>query len=229
MQNSYPLSRNTPLFLNNLKNYFQKILLIVCLLCGILNAEGMALSSKDSQWQGYFGVEGGVGAMSFFPAFLASFNGSIIRFNHSTFDWAYGGSVLGGWQKYTSDKVGMRHTLGFRVFVDPNTQALTKDKDKGKTTAEFSLYYALDGMFDFVKTDEDHRFGMTFGIGLDFVYSRVGQNDGGAWALGTIRMGLYTQFDNSILDLTLKLPAIGGGLGIVTYDTVATIGFKHLF
>lgn len=170
-------SRNTHLFLNNIKTLIQRIFLIVCLLCGILNAEGMASSSKDLQWQSYFGVEGGMGAMSFFPAFLASFNLSIIRFDHSTFDWAYGGSVLGGWQKYTSDKVGMRHTLGFRVFVDPNTQAETKDKNKGKTTAEFSLYYALDGMFDFVKNGDNH-FGMILGVGTDVVSANFGANTG---------------------------------------------------
>lgn len=62
-------SRNTPLFLNNIKTLIQRIFLIVYLLCGILNAEGMASSSKDSQWQSYFGVEGGVGAMSFFQLF----------------------------------------------------------------------------------------------------------------------------------------------------------------
>lgn len=30
-----------------------------------------------------------------------------------------------------------------------------------------TVYYALEGLFDFVKTDEDHRFGMILGIGIE--------------------------------------------------------------
>lgn len=76
----------------------------------------------------------------------------------------------------------MRHTLGFRIFVDPNTQAFTKDEIKWKTTAEFSLYYALDGMFDFVKNGDNH-FGMILGVGTDVISANFGgiQEFLGSW------------------------------------------------
>lgn len=168
--------------------------------------------------------------MSFFPAFLASFNGSIIRFNHSTFDWAYGGSVLGGWQKYTSDKVGMRHTLGFRVFVDPNTQAFTKDKNKGKTTAEISLYYALDGMFDFVKNGNNH-FGMILGVGTDVISANFGANTGVSWLLElTPRIGFYTLFGRHGIDIVASVPIFGlVAMGDVPLNSTVTLGYKYLF
>ncbi|RDU70564.1 hypothetical protein CQA58_05175 [Helicobacter brantae] len=186
--------------------------------------------SSDSQWKSYFGVEGGVGAMSFCPAFLVSFNGSIIRFNHSTFDWAYGGSVLGGWQKYTSDKVGMRHTLGFRIFVDPNTQALTKDENKGKTTAEFSLYYALDGMFDFVKNGDNH-FGMILGVGTDVISANFGANTGVSWLLElTPRIGFYTLFGRHGVDIIASVPILGMGAMVdVSLNSTVTLGYKYFF
>ena len=207
----------------------KRIILFLGILFYTLGAEALT-KTDDKQWQSYFGVEGGVGAMSFFPAFLASFNGSIIKFNHSTFDWAYGGSVLGGWQKYTSDKVGMRHTLGFRVFVDPNTQALTKDKDKGKTTAEFSLYYALDGMFDFVKNGDNH-FGMILGVGTDIISANFGANTGASWLLElTPRIGFYTLFGRHGIDIVASVPIFGlGAMVDVSLNSTVTLGYKYLF
>lgn len=228
--------------LNPLKNPIQRFFLIVCLLCGILNAESSALGAKESEWRIFLGAEAGAGLFASDSALFVGINP--VALNRFPMGVGYSVGVMGGLQKYTYEKVGIRHTFGYKFSYIPNATSIrnkTVDEvclfncnDKQVSIANSrgnhnTVYYALEGLFDFVKTDEDHRFGMTFGIGLDFVYSRVGQNDGGAWALGTIRMGLYTQFDNSILDLTLKLPAIGGGLGIVTYDTVATIGFKHLF
>ena len=207
----------------------KRIVLFLGILFYTLGAEALT-TTDDKQWQSYFGVEGGVGSISFFPAFLASFNGSIIKFNHSTFDWAYGGSVLGGWQKYTSNKVGMRHTLGFRVFVDPNTQALTKDKDKGKTTAEFSLYYALDGMFDFVKNGDNH-FGMILGVGTDIISANFGANTGASWLLElTPRIGFYTLFGRHGIDIVASVPIFGlGAMVDVSLNSTVTLGYKYLF
>ena len=204
----------------------KRIVLILALVFGSVWGE----ESSDSQWKSYFGVEGGVGAMCFLSTFMVSFNGSIIRFDHSVFDWAYGGSVLGGLQKYTSDKVGMRHTFGFRIFVDPNTQAFTKDENKGKTSAEFSLYYALDGMFDFVKNGDNH-FGMILGVGTDVISANFGANTGVSWLLElTPRIGFYTLFGRHGIDIIASVPIFGiGVIGDVALNSTVTLGYKYFF
>lgn len=207
----------------------KRIILFLGILFYTLGAEALT-KADDKQWQSYFGVEGGMGAMCFLSTFLVSFNGSIIKFNHSVFDWAYGGSILGGWQKYTSNKIGMRHTLGFRVFVDPNTQAFTKDKNKGKTTAEISLYYAIDGMFDFVKNGNNH-FGMILGVGTDVISANFGANTGVSWLLElTPRIGFYTLFGRHGIDIIASVPIFGlGVVGDVSLNSTVTLGYKYLF
>lgn len=109
---SYFPSTTIPFFLNNFKNLTQKFFLIVCLLCGILNAEEITLSSKDSQWQSFFGVEAGAGVYGVFPAIILSVNPSFSP-EGNAFGLGYSFGISGGWQKYTYEKVGIRNTFGF--------------------------------------------------------------------------------------------------------------------
>ena len=207
----------------------KRIILFLGILFYTLGAETLT-TTDDKQWQSYFGVEGGVGNMSFCLALFASANPSMFKFNRSTFDWAYGAGIVGGWQKYTSEKVGMRNSFGFRIFVDPNTQALTEDRNKGIVTTELNLYYALDGLFDFVKNGDNH-FGMSFGFSTDLLQLTIGHRVGFSGLIRiSPRLGFYTQFDNHIIDLIASVPIVGFmDFGKVAYNSTLTLGYKYLF
>lgn len=206
----------------------KKLLLAFALFCSTLGASES--SSTTSQWKSYFGVEAGVGNMTFFPAFIASINLSMFKFNSKAFDWAYGAGIVGGWQKYTSEKVGMRNSFGFRVFIDPNTQAETEDRNKGIVTTELNLYYALDGLFDFVRNGNNH-FGMSFGFSTDLLQLTIGHRVGFSGLIRiSPRLGFYTQFDNHIIDFIASVPIVGFmDFGKVAYNSTLTLGYKYLF
>lgn len=121
------------------------VLILVLVFSGVWGEE-------DSQWKSYFGVEAGVGLMDIEPAFFASFNYGLSNL-YILRGMSYGAGILGGWQKYTSEKVGMRNTLGLRVFGTKDTKArLDKYKEsEGYFISDSTFYYALDGLFDFVK------------------------------------------------------------------------------
>ena len=137
----------------------KRIVLFLGILFYALGAEALT-TTDDKQWQSYFGVEGGVGLMDIEPAFLASANAGLLNAYYLR-GISYGGGILGGWQKYTYEKVGMRNTLGLRVFGSKAAK-VGDDKfkeRKGEVTVDTTFYYALDGLFDFVKNGEN-RFGM---------------------------------------------------------------------
>lgn len=141
----------------------------------ILNAEEMALNSKDSTWRSFFGVEAGVGVYGVFPAILLSVNPSFSP-EGSAFGLGYSFGISGGWQKYTYEKVGIRNTFGFLFSYIPDLGSIRKAKPdacffchskkptdfKGVSGQGYNFYYALDGVFDFLKNNEI-RFGMIFG------------------------------------------------------------------
>ena len=208
----------------------KKILLILMLLLSCVWSE------EDSQWKSYFGVEGGVGILETTPA-LFSINPSLVN-GGSLRGLSYGGGILGGWQKYTSEKIGMRNTLGLRVFMAPDTKILKNQSFLGKTDftksandsiTEITFYYALDGLFDFVKSGENH-FGMSFGFSTEIIKANFGRAFGFGYLLKIApRLGFYTQFRNNIIDLIVSVPLFGGDGGDIAYNSTLTLGYKYLF
>ncbi|WP_170126714.1 hypothetical protein [Helicobacter brantae] len=217
----------------------KKILLILTLLLSCVWGE------EDSQWRGFFGVEGGAGVFATNVGFMLV--GNTVFNSNSPLGLGYSVGVMGGLQKYTYEKVGIRHSFGFKFSYIPNVTSI-RDKtlkeycvvncDKAKEY-KFSnthgnqsvLYYALDGLFDFVKTDKT-RFGMILGISVDFAFTNGEGSDsvgGTTWLFGSARTGFYTQVNNNIFDLTLKLPVLGCGVGKPVFDTTLTLGYKYLF
>lgn len=215
----------------------KKLILSLFLLFGISYAESpISTDSEVGKWKSYFGIEGGAGLFEVTGTFLGGLNpffGMPVYLR----GMSYGGSILGGWQKYTSEKIGMRNTLGLKVFVAPKTQTLSDEgiflledftKSKEDTTTEMAFYYALDGLFDFVKNG-NHHFGLNFGFSV-----AIGGNFGRASGFSGLqlspRLGLYTQFDNNIIDCIISVPLIGiSSLFDVTFNSTLTLGYKHLF
>lgn len=200
------------------------------LLCLLLFSNLYSQSAEDSkQWKSYFGVEGGVGMMNIFTAFIFGAN----TFNTcGLVGLSYGGGILGGWQKYTSEKIGMRNTLGLRVFGAKNLKAKQTEYEKYEKDffADVTFYYALDGLFDFVKNGEN-RFGMSLGFSTDLLQITESNN---LFGLGLFfrfspRLGLYTQFGNHIVDLIASVPLVGAGGGELAYNSTLTLGYKYLF
>lgn len=201
--------------------------------------------SKNSQWRGFFGIEAGAGVFATNVGFM--FVGNTVFNSNSPLGLGYSAGIMGGLQKYTYEKVGIRHSFGFKFSYIPNVTSIrdktlkeyclincnkAKEYKFSNTQGNHSvLYYALDGLFDFVKTDST-RFGMILGVSVDFAFTNgSGSNSvgGTTWLFGSARTGLYLQVDNSIFDLTLKLPVLGCGIGTPVFDTTATLGYKYLF
>lgn len=205
----------------------KKLLLAFALFCSTLGASES--SSTTSQWQSYFGVEGGVGMMNVSTAFIFSAN----AFNaHGLAGLSYGGGIFGGWQKYTYEKVGMRNTLGLRVFGAKNLKAKQTEYEKYEKDlfVDTTFYYALDGLFDFVKNGEN-RFGMSLGFSIDLFQLTESKNFSGFGFFFRFspRLGFYTQFDNHIVDLVASVPLVGIGGGELAYNSTLTLGYKYLF
>ena len=211
----------------------KRFLIALFLFLGFTYAESpIKRDSEVGKWRGFFGVEAGVGLMDIEPAFLASINVGLFNAYYLR-GLSYGGGILGGWQKYTSEKVGMRNTLGIRVFGTKDTKAQDSKNEKYKKDliVNTAFYYALDGLFDFVKNGKNH-FGMSLGFSTDlfhFVESK-GFSGGGFLLRLSPRLGLYTQFDNHIVDFILSVPLIGlvDG-GDVAYNSTLTLSYKYLF
>ncbi|VEJ24738.1 Uncharacterised protein [Helicobacter cholecystus] len=218
----------------------KKIILSIFLLFTLAYTDSLTPTiSSDSEvgkWRSFFGVEGGVGFLETTPAFL-SINPFFLN-NASLRGLSYGGGILGGWQKYTSEKIGMRNTLGLRVFVAPETKILRNQSFLGKTDftrstndliTEIAFYYALDGLFDFVKNG-NNRFGISFGFSTEIIKINFGRAFGFGYLLKLApRLGFYTQFENNIVDLIISIPLLGGDGGDTTYNSTLTLGYKHLF
>ena len=202
----------------------KKVFLAITLLLSCIWGE------ENSQWKSYFGVEAGVGLMDIEPAFFASFNYGLSNL-YILRGMSYGAGILGGWQKYTNEKIGMRNTLGIRVFGTKDTKArLDKYKEsEGYFISDSTFYYALDGLFDFVKSGEN-RFGMSLGFSTDILHLTLG----GAGGFGFLfhiapRLGLYAQFDNKIIELMASVPLAGAGLVEIGYNSTLTLSYKYLF
>lgn len=189
-------------------------------------------SEEDSQWKSYFGVEAGVGLLDIEPGVVVSANFGLLN-GYFLRGISFGGGILGGWQKYTSEKIGMRNTLGLRVFGTKDTKAKMNDKYKereGLFISDSTFYYALDGLFDFVKSGEN-RFGMSLGFSTDMLHLTLGGAGGfGFFFHIASRLGFYAQFDNKIIELMASVPLAGGpDFMEVGYNSTLTLGYKYLF
>lgn len=204
----------------------RKIFLIFILMISSVVAEE---TQDPKQWKSFFGVEVGVGMMNISTAFI--FGGN--AFNAcGLVGLSYGGGILGGWQKYTYEKVGMRNTLGLRVFGAKSFEAKQTEYEKYEKDLfiDTTFYYALDGLFDFVKNG-DNRFGMSLGFSID-LFQLTESKD--LFGLGLFfrfspRLGFYTQFDNHVVDLVASVPLVGAGGGELAYNSTLTLGYKYLF
>lgn len=186
----------------------------------------------------FFGIEGGAGWFDLRANFI------IVTSMQSIFEQpiaptlGYSVGISGGWQRYDYEKVGIRHTFGTRLDWGYDLGRFGGDeKDKYKNADGYSwtiFYYALDGLFDFVKSDENHRFGMTLGFSLGLNLSIIElptKGKGGATLPFNGRLGFYTQFENNIIDLMASIPTFGCfGMGSGFADSISvTLGYKRLF
>ncbi|VEJ24740.1 Uncharacterised protein [Helicobacter cholecystus] len=222
----------------------KKIILSIFLLFTLAYTDSLTPTiSSDSEvgkWRSFFGVEGGVGVFGVSPAFFVSAN-PIFNVKDSPFGVGYSIGILGGWQKYTYEKVGVRNTLGFAFSYVPDLGAIKTGRNcsfctnkqptnfKGISGESYSFYYGFDGLFDFVKSDDNHRFGMNLGIGVRITGTSGEHGLYGFLASYAIRTGFYTKINNSIFDLTFSISLLGAGIGDVIYDSPIMFGYKHLF
>ena len=220
----------------------KKIIFLVVLCLSFVCAK----DANDSRWRSFVGVEGGAGVFGVSSGFIFSGN-SLFNVEHNTLGLGYSVGILGGWQKYTYEKIGMRNTLGFNFSYVPNISSIkkgglykepcflncknTKEYDYNSRNAQhYDAYYALDGLFDFVKNG-NNRFGMSVGFSLNFSVGDsqgIGDNVGGVTGFFGTRIGFYAQFENNILDLILNIPL--GGFGAININgNTLTLGYKYLF
>lgn len=145
----------------------KKYLLIVLFLFSQAFSEDFVNESEMGIWKSYFGVEGGVGIYGIENAFIIAINPTFFPSN-TYLGVGYSLGILGGWQKYTYEKVGMRNTLSFAFSFVPNISSIQKGnyekfelcifrcKNQKVDFTEargqnYDFYYALDGLFDFIK------------------------------------------------------------------------------
>lgn len=114
--------------------------------------------SSDSQWRGFFGVEAGAGIFGTGEAIIFSVN-PMFDSNKYSFGIGYSGGIVGGLQKYTFNKVGIRYTLGFSFSYIPDVSSIRQGNPydscqfcknpkkinlKNVDAQVYSGYYALD-------------------------------------------------------------------------------------
>lgn len=199
--------------------------------------------TKAKKWDKFFGVEGGVGMMDvvpFLPFLPLGINLGLFKNDYGLRGLSYGGGIFGGWQRYTHEKVGIRHTLGLRVFGALETKtgniegSIVSDtifaNETKNPVIDVTTYYALDGFFDFVKSEEAH-FGMSLGFSINFLQITEAKN---LFGIGIFfqfapRLGLYVQFDDNVVELLASIPFGGIAGGDFAFNSTLTLGYKYLF
>lgn len=96
---------------------------IFCILVSLISAQIMQESddggSQIGKWYKFFGVEAGIGSLDVVPAYFATLN--LRGLGTSNYLNALGISanlgILGGWQKYTKEGIGMRNIFGVSCFL----------------------------------------------------------------------------------------------------------------
>lgn len=220
----------------------KRILLILVLVFSAVWGE----DSKDSRWRGFFGIEAGVGMIRLFhqpiplPMWL---NLSVLK--ETPYSWSGNVALVGGWQKYTEEKRGIRNTLGFGFMYFPKDFGIFEGSFPYKH-ADFSngfgfnIFYIFDGLIDFVKNDSN-SFGMIAGtkVGItllsvkDFLKSNPSKQEKVVLGSGSVdlRLGLKTQIENNVLELTLEFPIVGISVFFdpTVFNHTLTLGYKYFF
>lgn len=220
----------------------KKILLCVCLfLCAVIQAEEV-----DKKW--FIGVEGGVGLYDLGLSVVMTPNLRLYGANPYAGEMNYLLGVIGGFQKYTYEKVGFRFSFGIKGYYVEKFGEVSYDDSNVVNKTYRSLgdgggFYAVmywDGLFDFVHSG-DNRFGMILGIGLEqgvlFLNRPNKEKAFGFMGNFPIRLGFQTQFGHNIIDLVANLSlggiSLGGlireGFGVGSYNSTVTLGYKYLF
>ena len=219
----------------------KRFLIALFLFLGFTYAESpIKRDFEVGKWRGFFGVEAGAGILDITPFLLFGYNSGLLGNEYGLRGLSYGAGIFGGWQKYTSEKVGVRNTLGLRVFGTKDTtagsmkKALFSDVEFVNETKSLIIdvvpYYALDGLFDFVKSG-DNRFGMKLGFAVDVFHLSFLKDLKGIGVITlSARLGFYTQFNHNVIELIATAPLISSGGGkIFAYNSTLTLGYKYLF
>lgn len=226
---------------NPFKNPIQRFFLILCLLCGTAFSQ-----EQEKTW--FIGVEGGVGLYDLGLSVVMTPNLRLYGANPYAGEMNYLLGVIGGFQKYSFEKVGFRFSFGIKGYYVEKFGEVSYDDSSVVNKTYRSLgdgggFYAVmywDGLFDFVRSG-DNRFGMILGIGLEqgvlFLNRPNKEKAFGFMGNFPIRLGFQTQFGHNIIDLVANLSlggiSLGGlireGFGVGSYNSTVTLGYKYLF
>lgn len=220
----------------------KRILLILCLFYGVLGAEDLQFNSNSSEigkWREFIGVNVGAGLYDIEAGYVFSFNNRLAGYTPTR---AFGGNIAitTGKQKYTYENIGWRYLFTLRADYMDGWKYRDNENFNLKSGWGLNATFAVDGMFDFVKSNNS-SFGMILGVGFELFDLKIINTDGkNAWGvttpfLGDIRIGFKGQFDKNVVDLILVIPyaggiSISGGVGLRTFvSTTLTLGYKYLF
>ena len=195
------------------------------------------------------GVEGGVGMYDLGLNAVITPNIRLYGLSPYASKMNYLLGLVGGFQKYTYEKVGFRFSFGIRGYHVGKFGKVSYDDPKinnktyhqlGDGGGAYALVY-YDGLFDFVKSG-DKRFGMILGIGFEqgfFLLNNLDRNEKSVGIVGNIpiRLGFQTQFGCNIIDFVANLTLggfsitgiMGEGFGVGSYNSTLTLGYKYLF
>lgn len=194
-------------------------------------------AEKAKRTKHFFGIEGGVGYYDYVFSPFVAINPFILGItNAATLGYSIG--VSGGFQRYDSEKIGVRHTFGVKYDWGYDMGRFgggNKADYKGNDFYILGMfYYAIDSLLDFVKTN-DNRFGMNIGLSFDLNLN-LSKNEkegnkttNGGGVTTRLRVGLYTQIENNVFDCNLSLPLASMGFGKIIMPATLTLGYKHLF
>lgn len=223
----------------------KKIIFLVVLCLSFVCAK----DANDSQWRSFVGVEGGVGLYDLSLNAVITPNLRLYGLKPYAGQMNYLLNIIGGWQRYTYEKVGLRFSFGIRAyyierFGEVSYDDPQKDKKNYHHLGDGGGFYGsinYDGLFDFVRNGDRH-FGMILGIGFEQGFVLLNRPDKEKKSLGVvgnipIRLGLQAQFGRSIIDFVVGLPLggvsitgiIGEGFDVASYNSTLTLGYKHLF
>lgn len=150
-------------------------------------------------------------------------------------------ALEGGWQKYTSEKIGYQVMFRGRLsyapdFKSPIFSAPIPDNFSSALSIEFSA--GIDGIFDFVKNNES-SFGMI--LGINGGASVLMMNKGGSYhfiidgantygVFSNLRTGFQVGLPTGFIDLVLELPIMPMFLPREDpYNYTLSLGYKHFF
>ena len=203
-------------------------------------------TNQEKLW--FIGLEGGSGLYDLSLSVVITPNLRLYGENPYAGKMNYLLGIVGGFQKYTYEKVGFRFSFGIKGYYVEKFGEVSYDDSNVVNKTYHSLgdgggFYAVlyyDGLFDFVHSGEN-RFGMILGIGIEqgvlFINRPNKDRTFGFMGNLPIRFGFQTQFGHNIVDLVANIPlggvSLGGlfgeGFGVGSYNSTVTLGYKYLF